>query len=227
MSSDCSLCAQIDGVVTGDLLHRLIGDSASYSRQVVDVDERLVLMPSVGALVEGHVLLCPREHLRSLAEVEDRSRLLQSVDHVRRELRNVADAPIQGFEHGNASSGEKVACTVEHAHLHMFPGRPDLWPLVRDVVEWIDMPDMAQIADFTHGREYVAYLSDAGQWRVTMGSEDRRLPSQWFRQVLATAIGHPGMWNWRENPNAQLTAASLRMARGVAERLSQTTAVSS
>src|SRR4051794_28236920 len=109
MSERCCLCAQITGDRRADLLHEILGHGAPYRRRVVELDESFVVMPSVGALVPGHLLLCPRSHARSLAALSAPDAMARAADDARADLAAWAGAPVQAFEHGNARVGTRVA----------------------------------------------------------------------------------------------------------------------
>ncbi len=209
LSSACCLCAQIAGDEPGDLLHRLL-DDGSYRRRVVQLAGGLLAMPSVGALVSGHVLLCPADHLRSLRCCDDLPQAASVIASTRAALARWAQAPVQVFEHGDARHGTEVSCSVEHAHLHLLPGLPSLWPVLADQAPWRPLrAGLAELADVVGDREYVLYGDQAGRHWVTFEGPHGPLESQWLRRVAARAAGEPDGWNWREHPNRGRTLASL------------------
>jgi len=89
--------------------------------------ENFAALPSLGALVEGWLLLVPRRHFISvgalpqplLREMEEMKRLLCSAVE-----ENYGQACI--FEHGPSKANCAVGCGVDHAHLHVVPVPFDL-----------------------------------------------------------------------------------------------------
>lgn len=214
MNAVCPLCAQISGDAQHDVLHQLLGEG-EYRRCVLDLGE-FAAMPSVGALVAGHLLLCPRKHTRSFASLRghEREAADTQLDRLAGQLRTWAGKEVQMFEHGNARHGTAVACTVEHAHVHVLAGVPDMRRLLRAQAHWIAVPRrLADLTAIVGDGEYVMYGDQDGRMWVTLAAPDRPIPSQWLRQVAAAALGMPQRWNWREHPSPELTRASLDALR--------------
>jgi histidine triad (HIT) family protein len=110
---DCLFC----GIAAGDI----------PSKQAYD-DETVVAFHDISPRAPTHLLLIPRDHIRSAAELTD------------------ADAPIVGHlfavaaqvarDQGIADAGYRIVTnigrgggqTVDHLHLHLMGGRSMTWP---------------------------------------------------------------------------------------------------
>jgi histidine triad (HIT) family protein len=111
--SDCLFCAIIGGDVPATFVHQ---------------DERVVAFRDINPQAPTHILVIPREHVRSAAEVtpaEDGmwARLL----HVAVQLAGTEGLSERGFRlvtNIGADGGQ----TVGHLHLHLLGGRPMSWP---------------------------------------------------------------------------------------------------
>ena len=68
-TATCCICSQIDGQADGDLIARLLPEQP-YVRRVLLESEGFAGLPSLGPLVPGHSLLCPRMHLLGLAYLD-------------------------------------------------------------------------------------------------------------------------------------------------------------
>jgi diadenosine tetraphosphate (Ap4A) HIT family hydrolase len=158
-------------------------------------------MPSIGALTAGHVLVCPKEHARSIAAASSQaaSDVEAIAEKCREELRQSRRLPVHAFEHGSSATGERVACSVEHAHLHLVPADVEIRPQLHSLAEWHSLePSTEAIRLMAEGREYLAYEAPDGERLLAV--TDSGFPSQLLRQVLAAALGKPTKWNWREHP---------------------------
>jgi diadenosine tetraphosphate (Ap4A) HIT family hydrolase len=195
----CHLCAQIAGKPEGDLLHKVLAP-AGYRRIVCVETPDFVVITSIGPLVRGHVLLVPKRHVRSFASLSARD--LNAGDELAGELAaalaDVYDQPVHRFEHGSARCGSTVACSVEHAHLHLVPTAADPWPLIRNAGPWVALRN-GGLADSVGDREYLLYEQPDGHRRVWITGE-APIASQLMRQAFATAIGIPELWDWRVHP---------------------------
>jgi diadenosine tetraphosphate (Ap4A) HIT family hydrolase len=199
LSTCCHLCAQIKGDAEHDLLHPLLGQP-SYRPPLMAESDDFVLMASLGALVDGHVLLCPRRHLRSFAELSPKKAgaAAEFSAATQRRLGALYDHPVQAFEHGSASSGPDVACSIEHAHLHLLPVEIELWPLVAEMFSWTLVREEEELAALVDGAEYLR-IATADGWQVAKPADP--IPSQLMRRKLAHALGRED-WDWRRSPRA-------------------------
>ncbi len=213
--STCRLCTQIAGDPHGDMLEELLGNG-HYLRRVVDLDTSFVAMPSVGALVPGHLLLCPAEHARSFASLAHLDAAQSALASVERGLATWTRQTVQFFEHGNARNGNAIACTVEHAHIHLLAGVPDLAPLVESAGGWQPVVGGLQgVADVVGDGEYLLLGGLGGRLWTRPAASGHALPSQWLRQVAAEAIGEPQEWNWRQHPRREMVRASWEAAKSL------------
>ncbi len=211
MTASCDFCGQIAGDSRHNRLLPLLG--TRWSRQpLLAARERAVTMPSVGALAEGHVLVCPREHVRSVATADNAA--VADVEalaaETRRSLEELTTLPVHGFEHGSGDDGLRVACSIEHAHLHLLPADVEIRPRLRQLCEWRPIePGIEPLRAAADGREYLLYEAPDGErW---LSPTEVGFPSQLLRQVLAAALGREGEWNWREHAARSRVAATVEL----------------
>jgi hypothetical protein len=109
---------------------------------------------------------------------------------------------VHRFEHGNATGEQRIACSVEHAHLHLLPAHVNVDDALRRLGSWVPIDTAGSPWVITHGREYLLYRppgADESWVRVTPAG--KRTQSQLLRRLFAVALGRPGLWNWREHPD--------------------------
>lgn len=203
---DCCLCAQIAGRPEQDLLHRLLG-AGPYERRIAAENDDAVAIPSIGPIQPGHSLICPRSHRRSLAMSGEGERpaVLELAAEVASRLARVYAVPVHWFEHGDASEGTEISCSVEHAHLHLLPSAADPWPAISSELQWERLGSLEELAEAGGGREYLLYRSPTGEAYMYQGA---KIPSQLLRLRFAEANGTPEIWNWRHHPDPAETAAT-------------------
>lgn len=197
----CHLCSQIAGDPQNDLVARLL-PGQPYIRRVVLETESFAAIPSLGPLSEGHLLLCPRTHIRSAAALPRGSHA--EYEAVTNGLIRYLEAEYQGavhvFEHGMASDGRSV-CTVDHAHVHLVPLPKHLPPLALDGTAWQPFDGTPEtLSTLARGREYVSYIPPGGPPLVCVSAAGQ-FESQYMRQAIARALGSRS-WNWRTEPDA-------------------------
>lgn len=201
----CCLCSQIAGEAENDLIARM-RPGRPYERRVILESPAFALVPSLGPLVPGHVLLCPKQHVKSFALLE--SSLAQEYQEIKeitiRLLREQYGGEVHLFEHGMSKKSGRHLCTVSHAHLHLLP--------LPEYINSISLPEgqasydgsLEMLGKLAYNKEYILYESpEAG--RFIFLDEESSLESQYMRKVIAKALGNEAIWNWRDFPNARLT----------------------
>ncbi len=204
--SPCCLCSQIAGREANDLIASLL-PGEPYARRVMLDTPSFALIPSLGPLSPGHSLLCPRTHIRCFALLAEApyAEYLGLKRSLRSAFERLYSAGVHLFEHGMAASGDRVPCSVEHAHLHLapLPGRAAL-----DAGGWTGFDgSREQLRAITQGREYLFYETPDGECRLRLAPPEG-FESQYMRRLLGG-----GQWNWRDFPDAP--AADLAWRRFV------------
>ena len=165
------------------------------------------MIPSFGALVEGWVLVVPKEHCISLGALRAKLRGRHEVEERNRAvLRQRYEKPVVAFEHGPSAGNHGTGCGVDHAHLHLVPLACDLLPFVEPFVpaslEWrsCDWEDLEQA--YAQGLDYLYLRPDGGtalmavcQDSVVKSSERRSLPIYVW---IASSVGG-NFHKWRES----------------------------
>jgi len=206
----CSLCAEAGGRSERNLFHALLGHRIGTSYLLFET-ENFVVMPSVGSLVPGYLLVVPRRHALSFGHVsgqydEELRRLTVSVESA---LARKYGKRIIFFEHGPVSSRAGGGSCVDHAHLHAVPV-PDHVNLVsvirRDFAvheadgfgatrEWVQRGVPYLLVRHHDAR---VYICDA--WAVV---------SQYLRRALALQLGRSEEWDWAAFSHAEHVAATI------------------
>ena len=161
-----------------------------------------VVLPSLGALVEGWVLVVPKEHFLSLAALPDS--LIPEMRDLRRMLCERLQriyGPVAAFEHGPAGKQCTVGCGVDHAHLHVVPVDFDLSVAVAPYLPPGSIWSEAGLTDcrvaVQEGDDYLYLEQPIDRARMV---RHRNLESQLFRRAIAARLGMPDEFNWRNNP---------------------------
>jgi diadenosine tetraphosphate (Ap4A) HIT family hydrolase len=206
---ECCLCGQIRGDPRNDLVARLLPEEP-YRRRVMLESRSFAVLPSLGPLAPGHVLLCPRHHVGSFAQVDAalHAEYCEIKATLVARLRAMYEGEITIFEHGMAADRGRMVCTVDHAHLHVVP--LPRWLDAAAAISWTttfdgSLPALRRLAG---GQEYVSCETPDGVHRLMTARSG--IDSQLMRRIIATSLGHGDRWNWRETPGAQDADATWR-----------------
>lgn len=179
---------------------------APERERLVGQSRRSVAFPSLGAFVEGWVLVAPRSHVVALSELardewQDLSEMLETCN---RQIK-AAYGPTVLFEHGAAGTSRTAGCGVDHAHMHIVPWNGDLREEIARV------PDLGE---FTWrnaegqprgdgGMDYIWLCDASGTW-ITYAPE---LPSQVIRRAIARELGL-SWWDWKSDLRRETAEAT-------------------
>jgi diadenosine tetraphosphate (Ap4A) HIT family hydrolase len=214
---DCCLCGQIRGDAQSDLIARLL-PGRPYARRVILETSAFAVIPSLGPLADGHVLLCPKTHVRGFAAL-GRAVQIDYLDAKARLTERLAaeyGPMLYAFEHGMSIEGGHVICSTEHAHMHFVPFQPSLPATWLDADVWTVFDgSLAALERITGGNEYLLYESPSGVSYVA-AAHDRRFQSQHMRQALAAAMKTGTHWDWRHAPDAEAADRTWRRCTGTA-----------
>jgi histidine triad (HIT) family protein len=111
MADDCLFCRIVKGEVPA---------------KIVATSERCIAFRDIGPKAPTHVLVIPRSHVASLAELTDMSVVADMMGLAAKVARDegIADDGYRVVINTNAHGGQ----TVFHLHLHLLGGRPLAWP---------------------------------------------------------------------------------------------------
>jgi ATP adenylyltransferase len=197
----CCLCSQIDGNPENDLISQLLPQGA-YCRRIAMESENFAVVPSLGPLTPGHSLICPKGHVKSFAGLDPQlsSEFKNFKALVSARMKSIFAAPIHYFEHGSSSAGDRVICTVDHAHLHLVPMSVEIVTVLLSDKRWKQVTsDLLELRVRTAADEYLYYEDPNGAAFLACAGRFR-FDSQHMRKIFAEALGKPDDWNWRDRP---------------------------
>lgn len=200
-------------------LHAQLMPGVGLNRVVAE-DDDFAIVPSIGPLHAGHVLVLPRKHAVSALSM---SRSLVRpyegwISFAARHLEALYGRHAVAFEHGSGSmsgAGHAGAC-IEHAHVHVVP---DALGFVASVLAefeegWHTSRSLERLREQAQDRPYLLLGErDAGGFRWRLLVEPHAVPSQYFRRAYAEAAGGSIEWNWRLEPGRTTFVRTLRQWR--------------
>lgn len=166
------------------------------------------VLPGVGALVAGYVLVSPADHVPNLCAASVETGF---ADFLRQVLRCLGDhlGEMTYWEHGGvANPSFPTSACVDHAHLHVVPGSYAFKLPATAAVHSADAPTMlTEHSTDWRERPYLMAGSTSGPCTLV---EDIGIP-QYFRRQLATAVGTPDLWDYAAFPGEANVRATLAL----------------
>jgi ATP adenylyltransferase len=189
-------------------------DAYSASRNLWDTpvfeSESFVALPTVGALVEGWLLVVPRIPALSFAHVSEKqfSELGIFLDEIIHVLEsNYGRVAI--FEHGPSSVKSNMGCGVDYAHLHLVPTECDLMSGAKEIapnIRWQQVKSLNEIRNTSTNPSGYWFVQQAhGLSPCYVGTISFGDPiSQLFRKVIANYLGRESDYDWKMAPGEAL-----------------------
>jgi ATP adenylyltransferase len=203
---DCTFCAEMSAG----------SDGAQWNQPLAET-KNFVVVPSLGSLVEGWLLIVPKIHHISMGALP--TGLRQEADDLERRVSRLLDLeyrrPIVVFEHGPSAAKHGTGCGVDHAHLHLVPTGCDVLkyaqPFVPASASWrIAGPDSGwdlRTRAYKSGQDYL-YLKPHDDEALVAVCED--FGSQVFRRAISAYVGIEQEFNWRDYPRIDTVLRTIK-----------------
>lgn len=197
----CDFCLEIQN--NKDTRFNRIYDRLLSSRIISD-SPNFVALPTIGQLFEGSLLIIPKKHLQTFAELSHDLMIEAEnfIDYLARKLNSYGFVFL--FEHGtheNSGGG----CGIYHAHVHLIP-----IPSRVKYEEFIERTGyeahclVSAWQKVGKASEYLLIKDTYGRIKVCQNKElSYSFPSQFLRRKVAERFNLTVPWNWREYENAE------------------------
>jgi len=209
-TDNCDFCNEFSGGMENTF-------ARIYRRELISrslyTSKQFVVMPSLGQIVEGYVLIVPVRHCMAIADMSTEG--VQELGGLRDFVRDALSqtyGPSILFEHGIRGT-EAGGCGVEHAHLHAVPFDSTTEPIeeLKAKHSFKPISGLAQLhSEVSANSPYLYYEQTNGQAWVC---ETERIPSQYVRKLLAQLIGTEP-WDWRVAGREQALLNSISRLSG-------------
>lgn len=200
VKGNCFICESIKG--TSDI---------PWTDRPLLLDPRFGgIIPGIGALIPGYVLMCPAVHVPNFCLASADSGFLSFARYMMEFLSDRLGA-FTYFEHGGQRSDAATSACVDHAHIHAVPDR-FLFELPLEDDRFASLIDFLQTGSPKWAnRPYLMLGTSDGECRV---AEDIGV-SQYFRRQLALAVDDLYSWDYAAAPKFDLVRQTIEKVLGV------------
>jgi diadenosine tetraphosphate (Ap4A) HIT family hydrolase len=178
-----------------------------------------VVVPTTGAMVEGWILIISKRHVPAMGALtlEELSELNELFGKMRHLIKSVYGAAVV-FEHGPICGGTTFGCGIDHAHFHIVPIKNQLIPLVEKALEgspnWTTVENVQDLSIvYSMGIPYL-YISENGSDRGYVAGL-LNVPSQFMRRVIASELGIPSLYDYKEHKFRSNVVSTLRQLSSI------------
>jgi SAM-dependent methyltransferase/diadenosine tetraphosphate (Ap4A) HIT family hydrolase len=205
MEQQCDLCSEVENLWklgTGKSL--LI-----YRGSFFDV------ISGLGALAEGYVLLVPRDHMRSIGELDESSlrQIYRAAWYMADKIGESFDRSCLVIEHGSSGDPQLPggAC-IAHAHIHIFPLEREADPRYFIPPNSCQVDDITQLNRLAQGNSNYYYCAPSEKEGYL--SVNSNLGHQYGRRKWADQLGVGREWDWAAAPYNERAIQTAEVLRG-------------
>lgn len=162
--------------------------------------ENFVLMANTGHFIHGSLLIIPKSHIMSCAELTpaELAELSEVIEDSKFILKEMFGMDVLLWENGSGSGGHgKDKSSIVHAHIHMNPCDMNI---LKVSAEKGIVPKPLEFEKLSEYQEnsYLLIQNYDMKWYI-VSDPKLYIPRQYVRQLVAEHIGLPGeLWNWRK-----------------------------
>lgn len=192
IKENCRFCGE------GKKIIAVVYKDSIVDRKVMETEHFYVTV-SLGAMVEGHILIIPKEHFLSMGELPNT--LMCELEYLMQMLQKVLHDEFQkdiiAFEHGTGNKSDLSAASVVHAHMHLLPVNESVMDyLVAYNCKVKELKKLSSLSSYAEkGESYLFYMDTNNKLYCV---ENEKLPSQFFRMVVAEKFSL-GEWDWHKD----------------------------
>jgi diadenosine tetraphosphate (Ap4A) HIT family hydrolase len=191
--AECDFCIEISSTTLTEHFATIYAD-ALRTRLIVS-RPHTVVMPTIGQMFDGSLLILPREHHPTIAGLP-KDVLAELLVVAEDEIRNAGEYVV-AFEHGAFPSTE-ASCGIYHAHMHVVPVPCHV--SVQDVLPKARLAETLKtaLAETQTADEYLIFRDTENRVGRVIPVDRHAYPSQYFRRELHRHFQCTRPWNWRE-----------------------------
>ena len=199
---ECSFCSEINGKEENnffDIYLKEKFEKEGLNSRIVATTHKFVIMPMVGPLVPGYLLIVPKDHYLSISQLPKEQ--IEELKIVKEELKKAFEKhygkPVF-YEHGALSCSAKGGSCSDHAHLHIVAVDID----VKDKFgqygyELRKLDDYSEIIN--QKQRNIPYLYYENQKGEMFLADAPIVESQFIRKLIAKDIDALDRALWNEN----------------------------
>lgn len=165
-----------------------------------------IIVPCIGPLIEGQVMILSKEHSTSLASMGSEG--VDDFIEIFNMIRRIYGKEVLLSEHGSFHLLKAGGC-IEHTHIHVIPSFGNLYnsfdknlAIYKSIGSYENLTLLNDV-DFP----YIMNINGSSEVRVY---EAYNIQSQLIRQVICGEMKRP-IWNWRLDRNEDIIRNTIKI----------------
>lgn len=169
-------------------------DFNKIENTIIYETESFRVIPSVGAFIDGYVLIVTKEHMSSLAELNDEQKkeyqnLVLKISEIFKKV--YGKTPIL-FEHGTPDIHNSMSAnSIIHAHSHIVNFKFENEKEILEKYNFVPIKSFEEVEK----ENYIYFQNGSGEKFVSYQFDST---SQFMRILIANEVNREEQYNWRE-----------------------------
>jgi len=201
VNNNCCFCEEIkEGRIQKDFRR-----NTKFEKRVLLENEKFLAIVSVSPIVDGHVLIVPKNHLKGLIQVDDVGFIeLKQFFYETKRMLDAKYGSTMFFEHGVGSNVVNGGCGVDHAHMHLLPiSYLNINKIIKEVNKDFDLSlnTLEEMRKKVNNKD--SYIMMGSDIESTSFDVSDSIKSQYLRNKIEYILGKPesdwkNLSNWEE-----------------------------
>ena len=170
-------------------------DKSKLENTIIDESDSFVVLPTIGALVDGYLMIISKRHINSMAELEEKERAEYEflIEKYRNKFKNIYNKFPIVFEHGSPiNNSDMKASSVIHAHTHIV-NHQFLDESI--IIKKLKLNRIDNLNCLSKKQNYIMYISPENVCYVSYNFEP---VSQMMRKIIAKDLGYEDKFDWKK-----------------------------
>lgn len=172
-------------------------DKNNIANTIIEETKNFYIKPSLGALVEGYLLIISKKHINSMLDLneEEKMEYLNIIRKYRQLFFNKYNRFPIVFEHGsNTLAGKISASSIVHAHTHIVNHN---YKNEKDILIQLNFKKINDFYLENNKKNYIFYINPNNSYYM---SYKIHFKSQLMRTFIAEDLNMKNKYNWKKYP---------------------------
>ena len=184
------------------LFCKLLAGKSVHNQAPLYETENFLVIPGSGAFVDGYLMILPKKHVMSCAELsyEVRLEMTKVLQDIKLILRSIYQKDILIWENGSGTGGYgKPKNFIVHAHIHACPCSLDILQTTKMTGINLKEIEVDSLPDYSKD-SYLFVINYDNKWYICSDT-NLYIPRQYVRQLIALEQNiNNDLWDWRRYP---------------------------
>lgn len=170
-------------------------DKSRHENTIIDESKNFIVLPSIGALVDGYLMIVSKKHINSMSELKEKERIEYEllIEKYRNKFKKIYNKFPIIFEHGSPISNSNMkASSIIHAHTHIVN-----YKFIDEklVIKKLNLKKVDNLNYLSRKQNYIMYINQKNIFYISYNFEHI---SQMMRKIIAKELDYENKFDWKK-----------------------------